>query len=221
MKRVGIFYIEVCVQQLVRILVRIGCGRRGAAEMNCVVVARHDGVDGWILPRPQTLEAELFFVVGKRAGNVGSEEQGYDLPNHGHSVRQRLRDDRRRCRGPQLPGTAKEQNVAIGVADLETAQTVVRVLERLAEGCAMVGKFGGKSIGFRRINKCVPSHVAMPLRIREGRDIFVGFDQDLGSVAADNTEKRILIGLSESRLKTKISAIESDGLIDVADDEAG
>jgi hypothetical protein len=61
----------------------------------------------------------------------------------------------------------------------------------------------------------------MPLRIREGRDIFVGFDQDLGSVAADNTEKRILIGLSESRLKTKISAIESDGLIDVADDEAG
>ena len=29
-----------------------------------------------ILPRPQTFEAELFFVIGERGGNVHGEEQG-------------------------------------------------------------------------------------------------------------------------------------------------
>jgi hypothetical protein len=43
--------------------------------------------------------------------------------------------------------TAEEQNVAIGVRNFETAQTVVRVLKRCAECCAMIGKFGSKRIG--------------------------------------------------------------------------
>jgi hypothetical protein len=41
----------------------------------------------------------------------------------------------------------------------------------------------------------------------------------LHSVAANNGEKRISIRLLESRLKTKLIAVEGDGLIDVADDE--
>jgi hypothetical protein len=37
MKRVCIFDKEVCVQQFVRIFVRINCGRLGAAKMNRVL----------------------------------------------------------------------------------------------------------------------------------------------------------------------------------------
>ena len=42
---------------------------------------------------------------------------------------------------------AEEQHVAIGVANLEATQTVVSILKRGAEGCAMIGKFGSESIG--------------------------------------------------------------------------
>jgi hypothetical protein len=43
----------------------------------------------------------------------------------------------------------------------------------------------------------------------------------LRSVAAEDGEKGISIRLLESRLKTKLVAVEGDGLIDVADDEEG
>ena len=59
----------------------------------------------------------------------------------------------------------------------------------------------------------------MTLGVRERRHIFVGLDQDLRSVAADNGEKRSQIRLTESHLKTKLIAVEGDGLIDVANDE--
>ena len=52
-----------------------------------------------------------------------------------------------------------------------------------------------------------------------GQHVFVGFEEELRSVAADNGEKRIPIRLLESRLKTKLIAVEGDSLIDVADDE--
>ena len=87
-ERVCIFDMEVCVEQFVRIFLRIGCGRLGAAEVNRVLVPRHDGVDGRIVPRSQTLEAKLFLVISERAGNVGGEELRCNLANHGLSVRQ-------------------------------------------------------------------------------------------------------------------------------------
>lgn len=59
----------------------------------------------------------------------------------------------------------------------------------------------------------------MTFVVRERRRIFLGLDEDLRSVAADNGEERILIRLPESRLKTKLVAVECDGLVDVADNE--
>ena len=81
-QRVRIFNNEVRVQQLFLIFLRIGCGRLGAAEVNRVLVTRHDGVHRRILPCPSTLKAKLVFVVGERAGNVRGEELRRDLTDH-------------------------------------------------------------------------------------------------------------------------------------------
>ena len=84
----------------------------------------------------------------------------------------------------------------------------------------MIGKFGGKRIRVRRIDKGVPSHVMMTPVVWEWRYILVGFDENLRSLATNNGEERSLIRRTESRLKTKLVAVEGNGLIDVADDEA-
>jgi hypothetical protein len=81
-KCVGIFDEQVRVEQFVPVFVRIGCGRLGAAEVNRLLVARHDCIDRRILPRPQTFEAKLFFVIGERSGNVHGEEQRRNLTDH-------------------------------------------------------------------------------------------------------------------------------------------
>src|SRR6266853_3492666 len=88
MQCVGIFNEEVGVEQFVRVFVRIGGGRLGATEMNHLLVARHDGVDRRILPRPQACEAKLACVIGERCGNVHGEEYGRDLTEHGESLPQ-------------------------------------------------------------------------------------------------------------------------------------
>jgi hypothetical protein len=89
-KRVRIFDEYVRVEQFVRILVGIGCGRFGAAEVNRLLVARNDGVNWRVLPRTQTLEAKLSFVIGKGAGDVQGEELRRDLTNHGASLLQKM-----------------------------------------------------------------------------------------------------------------------------------
>jgi hypothetical protein len=81
-KRVRIFDEKVGVEQFVRIFIGIGSGRLGAAEMNRVLVARNDGVDWRILPRAQTFEAELVFVIGEGGRNVRGEELRRDLTDH-------------------------------------------------------------------------------------------------------------------------------------------
>src|SRR6266478_2689077 len=85
-KCVGIFHEEVRVEQFVRVFVRIGGGRGGAAEMNHLLVARHDGVDRRVLPRPQTCEAKFACVIGERCGNVRGEEHRRNLTEHGPSL---------------------------------------------------------------------------------------------------------------------------------------
>jgi hypothetical protein len=57
--------------------------------------------------------------------------------------------------------------------------------------------------------------------VRQRRYLFVGFDEDLGSVAADDGEEGISIWIPESRFKAELVAVEGDGLLDVADDEEG
>jgi len=217
-KRVCIVDGDICIEQFVRIFVRIGCGRLGAAKVNCVLIARYDRVYGRILPRSQTLEAKLVLVICERAGNVGGEELRFDLTDHGSSVRQPLRDDSP-AKPWALSWTAEEQNVAVRVANLETAQTVVCILKRCAECCAKSGKFGGKRIGVWCIDIGVPPHGGMAFGVRQGQYVFARFDEELRSVAADNGENRIPVRLLESRLETKLIAVEGDGLVDVADDE--
>ena len=85
----------------------------------------------------------------------------------------------------------------------------------------MIGEFGGERIRVWGIDEGIQPQVAMTLGVRHGRHAFLGLDEDLRSVAADDGEKRISSRLLESCLKAKLVAVESDGLIDVADDEGG
>src|SRR2546423_2231356 len=59
----------------------------------------------------------------------------------------------------------------------------------------------------------------MTLRIRQRRRVFLGLDEDLHFVAADDGKKRIPVRLLKPCLKTQLVAVERDGLIDVANDE--
>jgi hypothetical protein len=59
----------------------------------------------------------------------------------------------------------------------------------------------------------------MALGVRQRREVFLGLGENLCSVAADDGEKRVLIRLVESCLKAKLVALNSDGLIDVGEDE--
>jgi hypothetical protein len=124
---------------------------------------------------------------------------------------------------PRLPWSTEEQDVAVGVADLEAAKTVVGILEGHAEGGSTIGKsigkFGGERIRVWRVDEGIPSHMGMTLGVWQWRHIFLGLDEDLRPVAADDGEKRVSLRLLVSRLKAKLVAVESDGLIDVADDE--
>ena len=87
-KCVGIFNEQVGVEQFVRVFVRIGCGRLGGAEMNRLLVARHDGVDRRIQPRPPACEAKFAGVIGERCGNVHGEEYRRNLTEHVPSLPQ-------------------------------------------------------------------------------------------------------------------------------------
>ncbi len=85
----------------------------------------------------------------------------------------------------------------------------------------MSGEFGGERIRVWGIDEGIPPHEGMTLGVRQRRHVFVGLDEDLRSVAADDGEERVWIRLPEPGLKAKLVAVEGDGLIDVADDEAG
>ena len=119
----------------------------------------------------------------------------------------------------RVPWSAEEQDVAVRVANLEAAETIVGILERYAECCAMIGKFDGERIGVWCIDVGIPPHGGITLGVRQRRRVFIGFDEDLRTVAADDGEKRVSIRLLEFRLKAKFVAVKCDVLIDVADDE--
>src|SRR3989441_10782642 len=122
-----------------------------------------------------------------------------------------------------LPRSPEEQDVAVRVANLEPAKPIVGILERDAEGCSpigkTIGKFGGERIRVWGIDVGIPSHGGMTLWIRQRRRVFIGLDEDLHSVATDDGKKRVPIRLLKSCLKAKLVAVESDGLIDIADDK--
>jgi len=119
----------------------------------------------------------------------------------------------------RLPWSTEEQDVAVRVANLEPAKTIVGIFEGHAECRSMIGKFDGERIRVGCIDVGIPPHGGTALWVRQGRRVFIGLDEDLRSVAADDGEKRVSIRLLESCLKAKLVAVKSDGLIDVADDE--
>jgi len=119
----------------------------------------------------------------------------------------------------RLLWSAEEQHVAVRVANLKAAKIIVGVPKGHTERCAMIGKYGGERIRIWRIDEGIPPHGGTTLWVRQRLRVFIGFDEDLRSVASNDREKRISIRLLESRLKAQPVAVESDGLIDVADNE--
>ena len=83
----------------------------------------------------------------------------------------------------------------------------------------MIGKFDGERIGVWCIDVGIPPHGGITLGVRQRRRAFIGLDEELRSVTANDGEKRTPIRLLESRLKAKLVAVKCDGLIDVANDE--
>ena len=119
----------------------------------------------------------------------------------------------------RLSWSTEEQDVTVRVANLEAAKTVVGIFEGHAEGCSVLGKFGGERIRVGGIDVGIQPHVVMTFGVRHRLYAFLRLDEDLRSVAADEGEERVSIRLLESCLKAKLVAVKSDGLIDVADDE--
>jgi hypothetical protein len=71
------------------------------------------------------------------------------------------------------------------------------------------------------IDEGIQPQVGMTLGVRQRCHVFLGLDEDLPSVAADDGEKRVSIRLLESGLKAQTVAVKGDGLIDISDDEDG
>src|SRR6202034_3585241 len=118
-----------------------------------------------------------------------------------------------------LPWTTEEQDVAVGIANLEAPKTVACVFERHAKCDAMVGEFGGQRIRIGDIDEGIQPQVGMTSGVRQRHYVSFGFDKDLGAVAADDGEKRILLRLAESGFKAELVAVKSDGSLDVGDNE--
>ena len=91
---------------------------------------------------------------------------------------------------PQLSRPAEEQDVAVGVLDLEAALAVVRILQRYAEGCASRGELGRQRVGVRRMDVGVPSCPAVALRI--GERLAAPLEEDLRRVATDDGKERMM-----------------------------
>src|SRR3954447_8486070 len=83
-----------------------------------------------------------------------------------------------------LSRTSEEQHVTVRVGDLEAAQTIRSVLERIADGCAALGKFVSQRVGIGRVTVRIPSHRWIAFGIGERRG-FAGLDKKRSSVTAD------------------------------------
>ncbi len=93
------------------------------------------------------------------------------------------------------------------------------VFKRRAEGCAVRGEFGGERVRVRYGDKGIPAHEAVTRGVREGRQVFLGFDEDLRSVADEDGEEGFALRLLKCGFKAEFVAVEGDGSIDVADDK--
>src|SRR5579864_6878994 len=63
----------------------------------------------------------------------------------------------------RLPWSTEEHDVAVRVANLEPAKTIVGILERYAECCSMIGKFNSERVRVGCIDEGIPSHRGIAL----------------------------------------------------------
>jgi hypothetical protein len=141
----------------------IGCGRLGAAEMNRVLVARNHGIDWRILPRTQTFEAELIFVIGESGGKVRGEELRRDLTDHESSLVQihggglRMEPEVRLVKRRQWNAAVR---AAVGESRGNGEGAIRKVRARLPSRSAAINlrNFHGLSSGSKRIFACAAFH---------------------------------------------------------------
>ena len=118
-----------------------------------------------------------------------------------------------------LAGSAKEEGVAVGVAEFEPAQAVVGIAQGVAEDYFAGGELGGQRIGIFDIDECVQAQVWMARWVWLGRNASFGFDEDLRAVTAHDGEEGILGRVLEARLEAELVAVDGYGLRYGADDE--
>jgi hypothetical protein len=82
------------------------------------------------------------------------------------------------------------------VANLEATQTVVGILKRYAECCAMIGKFDGERIRVWSKDVGIPLMEGLRLAFGSGD----GLDEELRSVTADNGEDAKNFSGNEQRI---------------------
>lgn len=61
----------------------------GASDVNRLLIARNDGLNRRVLPRAQTLEAEVIFVVDKSAGRLHGVELRRHPTDYGPSLQRK------------------------------------------------------------------------------------------------------------------------------------
>src|SRR5215203_193733 len=73
-QRVRIVNGQIGVEQLVVVFAGVRCRRFGAAEVDSVLVPRHDRIDRWVLPGADTVESKFVLVVREGGRQVHREE---------------------------------------------------------------------------------------------------------------------------------------------------
>jgi hypothetical protein len=82
-ERVRVLNVQVGVEELVGVFVRIRRRRLGETKVHAVLVARDDGVDRRVIPSADTVEAKFVLVIREGGSHFRGEELGRNLPNHG------------------------------------------------------------------------------------------------------------------------------------------
>ncbi len=70
------------------------------------------------------------------------------------------------CPDQRLSGAPKKQDVAVRVSDLEAAQAVTGILQRIAEWRAALNEFGSQRVGIGRVAIGIPPHGRIASGIR-------------------------------------------------------
>src|SRR5436305_183629 len=104
--------------------------------------------------------------------------------------------------GGSSPRTTEEQDIAVGVLELETAQTVVSVLQRLGKLDIARSKFSRQGIRIRDVKVCVPAGPRLSPVVRQW--IYANIlEHDTRTASANDAEEDVVSGPLEGDLKSK------------------